>query len=288
MEKVNLNIVAKKISELEYFPVPNSIVFTLLKTIVDKNCTFEDVAAVIELDASLSFQILKIANSAYFGFKSKIKTIDKAIMLVGIEEVRNLALTLSLINQFKKIRLAKNFDFKRFWFHSLLCASCANMISKKNPIFEKETLYIMGLMHDLGRLIMAQIMPDQLNIILLKARNKKLLPWEIEKETGILHTEIGKALSSRWSLTKEISEILAYHHNPTDSSEFFRECAIIKVASQISKQLEIEDYGEVKIEPLDSKTLALAGVTYNDLNELLKKGKQLKEEASILTNILVN
>jgi len=285
---VNPDFIAQKINKLDFFPVPNSVIIALLKTIVEKKCTYEDIGSIVELDASLSFQILKIANSAYFGFKNEIRTIERAIMLIGTEEVRNLTLALSLVNQFKKIKLAKNFDFKRFWFHSLLCASCAKMIASQNPIFENDTLYVMGLLHDLGRLIMAQVMPDQLNIILLKAQNNKVHPWKIEKESGLLHTEIGKAIAKRWSLTKETAEVLVYHHNPTQSPRFCRECAVVKVASSICKQLEIDIYGEVEIEPLSSKVLALAGITYNDFDELIEQAKQLKDEVSILTEILVN
>ncbi len=272
---------------IEYLPVPNLVALNLLETVMRDECSFEDIGEIVEPDASLCSQILRLANSAYFGFRKEVSTLERAIMLIGVEEVRNLSLALCLINQFKKIPTARSFDLKLFWTHSLLSSFCAKKIAEKSEIFDKDLIYIMALLHDLGRLIMAMVVPEKFEAIALIQREKGTNFWDIEKEFKITHTSLGKIIAKRWNLPREIEESMEFHHEPSKSRKFFRECSVVHVANFISKKLEDSFYVNTELPLPESKILLLSGIDYEGLEKLLTETKELKEHAETLSDLLI-
>ncbi len=283
----HVNDLARKVHELKYFPVPNSIVLSLFRTITKKKCTFEDISSIVEPDASLCAQLLRVANSAYFGLRGKVNSIQKAVMLIGVDEVRNLSLAICLANQFKTGTLAKGFNLRQFWVHNLLSSFCAREVGRGKPFLDLDEVYLMGLLHDLGRLAMAQVMPDDFNLIEVKARKLNITPWEIERTHGVTHTVIGRILADRWSLSEEMSDVLEFHHEPTKSKKYSRECAIINIAAYVAKLVEAKDgAGPEPILP-DTKVFLLAGIELEKLNFFYEKTLKLREEVEMLADIIV-
>ncbi len=279
--------IAQKVHEIRYFPVPNSIVLSLFRTITQKNCTFDEISTIVEPDASLCAQLLRVANSAYFGFRGKVNTIEKAVMLIGVDEVRNLSLAICLVNQFRNVVLAKGFDIKRFWVHNLMTASCAQEICKDKQFLDKNELYLMGLLHDIGRLAMAQLMPDEFNYIEVKARRLGVHPWAVEQKLGMTHTEVGYLLASRWGLSDQMAQVLEFHHSPMLSKGFSRECAVVAVAAHIAKMVEASSgVGPEPVLP-DTKVFLLAGIELNQMDLFYEKAMNLKDEIDNLANIIV-
>ncbi|NPA94633.1 MAG: HDOD domain-containing protein [Thermodesulfobacteria bacterium] len=278
---------ARKVHELKYFPVPNRIVLSLFRTITKKKCTFEDISSIVEPDASLCAQLLRVANSAYFGLRRKVNSIEKAVMLIGVNEVRNLSLAICLANQFKVGSLAKGFDLRRFWIHNLLTSFCAKEIGKDKSFVDVDEVYLMGLLHDLGRMAMAEIFPEDFNLIEVKARKLGVGVWEIERTHGITHTIIGRILAERWALTPQLSDILAFHHEPIKSKKYSRECAVINVAAYIAKMVESNAQGSP--EPLlpDTKVLLLAGTELEMLDSYYEHANKLLDEVEVLADVIV-
>ncbi len=278
---------AQRVDEIKYFPVPNSIVLSLFRTITKKNCTFEDISSIVEPDASLCSQLLRVANSAYYGFKGKVNTIDKAVMLIGVDEVRNLSLAICLVNQFRTGILAKGFDLRRFWIHNLMTSFCAREIGKEQAIFDEDELYLMGLLHDLGRLAMAQLMPDEFNLIELRGRKKQAFPWIIEQEMGVTHTMIGRLLAHRWGLSPQIANVLEFHHDPPASGHFSRECAVVALAAYLAKKLEAEGGSGPEPKLPDTKVFLLAGIRLENLDSFYEKAADMQDEIEVLADIIV-
>ncbi len=278
---------AQRVDEIKYFPVPNSIVLSLFRTITKKNCTFEDISSIVEPDASLCAQLLRVANSAYYGFKGKVNSIDKAVMLIGVDEVRNLSLAICLVNQFRTGILAKGFDLRRFWIHNLVTSFSAREIGKDQSIFDEDELYLMGLLHDLGRLAMAQLMPDEFNLMELKARKRQVSVWEIEKELGLTHTLVGRLLADRWGLTSQLADVLEFHHDPSASKRFSRECAVVAIAAYMAKRLEAAN-GE-GLEPAlpDTKVFMLAGIKLENMELFYHRAQGILDEIEVLADIIV-
>ncbi len=278
---------AQKIHEIKYFPVPNNIVLNLFRTISSKDCTFNEISSIVEPDASLCAQLLRVANSAYFGFRGKVNTIEKAIMLIGVDEVRNLSLAISLANQFKSDVLAKSFDLKRFWIHNLMASFCAREIGTKVPYFDADELYLMGLLHDIGRLAMAQLLPDEFNMIHNASRKRCIHLWELEKQIGVTHTEIGRILADRWGLSEQMAEVLEFHHEPLNSKKFSRECSVIAIAAHLAKMVEAAGGDGLEPKLPDTKVFLLAGVEVQQMDLFYEKAIRLKDEIVALADIIV-
>ena len=278
---------SQKVLDIKYFPVPSSIILNLFRTIAEKNFTFEGITAIVEPDAALCAQLLKVANSAYFGLRGKVNTLEKAIMLIGVNEVRNLSLAICLVNQFHRVSLAKGFDLKRFWIHNLLTALSAKELAKDKPFLDPDELYLLGLLHDIGRLVMAQVMPEEFHLIHLNAKKLGVLPWDVERAKGLTHTFWGQRLAKRWGLTEKMAHILAYHHEPLRSGIFSRECATVNISAFIAKTLEAkaEQLPEPKMP--GQKILVLAGTNLDETDLLMGKIQESYDDVEALSDIVI-
>jgi len=278
---------SQKVLDIKYFPVPSSIILNLFRTIAEKNFTFEDITAIVEPDTALCAQLLKVANSAYFGLRGKVNTLEKAIMLIGVNEVRNLSLAICLVNQFHRVSLAKGFDLKRFWIHNLLTALSAKELAKDKPYLDPDELYLLGLLHDIGRLVMAQVMPEEFHLIHLNAKKLGVLPWDVERAKGLTHTFWGHMLAKRWTLTEKMAHILAYHHEPLRSGVFSRECAAIQVAAYVAKMIEAKEKQLPEPRVPGQKILLLAGINLEEMGILIEKIVELQDDIVALADVVI-
>jgi len=185
-------------------------------------------SAIVSLDPALSAGILKVANSAYYG-QEEVTSINRAIMVIGLEEFRRLATEVALIQQFKA---PKGFDINinDLWLHCIATARAANLIGEIFPYLSPEDLYTAGLLHDLGKLFMVTQFTDDV-VKINELRKKKQLSWyEAEKEYGINHTLIGKVVAETWGLPPLLTKVIANHHNPDTITSYFMFVAIVYIA----------------------------------------------------------
>ncbi len=276
-----------KIAELEYLPAPSPIVARLLASVTDKNTTFTDISATIKSDAALTSQLLKIANSAYYGFRRSIVDLERAVMVIGIKEVRNLCLAICLVNQFKPKLLPKGFSFYTFWTHNLLTSFCCKELAKDHEWIQDEDIYLMGLLHDLGRLATAATMPDRFDSIALLSRKKDMPISKAEEAYGLSHTEIGGWLAIKWDFSEKLKAALKYHHEPFSSTRYARECALVQIGAFIAKTLEETEKRGAKVDLPNPRVMALAGIDFDRLDMLTEKAEELKEEVCQIASVLV-
>ncbi len=274
-----------KIAELEYLPAPSPIVARLLASITEKNTTFQDIASIIESDAAVTSQLLKIANSAYYGCRNEIQDLNRAVMLIGIQEVRNLCLAICLVNQFRPQLLPEGFKLYTFWTHNLMTSFCCKEIARENQWLQEDESYLLGLLHDLGRLASAASMPGRFNSIVLMSK-KKDIPLSIAEEAlGLPHTEIGKWLAIKWGFPGKLKAVMRYHHDPLSSIRYSRECSVVLTAAYVAKLLEFPEKKEDLVKP-DPKIAALAGIGMNEIDSLAQKAEKIQEEVYQLASVL--
>ncbi len=277
--------VEQKIAELEYLPAPSPIVAKLLASINQKQTTFQDIAGIIESDAALTSQLLKMANSAYYGFRKEIRDLNRAIMLIGVREVRNLCLAICLVNQFKPQLLPTGFEVYTFWSHNLMTSFCCRELAIKNEWLQTDESYLMGLLHDLGRLASAASIPGRYNSAVSLSK-KKCIPLRVAEEiTGLSHTEIGKWLAIKWGFPSKLKAVMRYHHAPLSSNKYSRECSVVLIAAYTAKVLEANGNKE-EIDAPDPRIAALAGTSIKELDLLLEAGEKIREDVCQLASVL--
>jgi putative nucleotidyltransferase with HDIG domain len=224
--------------------LPNTF-YKLREAISDANCDFEDIAEIISMDPSLTLRLLKIVNSAFYGLRGEVETIPHAMGIVGTEQLMQLVLATTVVNQFKCI--PKDLvDMNYFWRHSVACGLSARAIREASGEHDGEVLFVAGLLHDIGRLVLCLKVPDQLKVVLKFAQQSGDRWHRAEaKYFGFDHGGVGGALLRAWGLPERLQEAVAHHHLPSSAKKFPIEAAIIHLADRISHQItfsETEDF----------------------------------------------
>ncbi len=228
--------------------LPN-IFFEISKVISDPRSSAIHVADVISKDTALAAKLLRMVNSAFYSFPSKIDTISRAVMIVGSKQLSTLALGTSVIKVFKAIP-AGLVDMKSFWEHSITCGISARMIASFKNIPNPERLFVAGLLHDIGRIVIYKQLPRQGKEILLRAQQIHCLLRNAELEIlGFDHTHIGGLLLKKWKLPLVLEQLIEFHHQPL-KSQYSLEASILFVADILANALQIGTSGEHLVPPL--------------------------------------
>ncbi|MCK5417517.1 MAG: HDOD domain-containing protein, partial [Desulfobacterales bacterium] len=198
---MDAQLILKKIDRIEDIPTLPTIVFELNKYLQDPDTSIKTVCDTIEKDQAITLKILKLVNSAFYGFKNKISDLRNAIVLLGYNSVRNAIVSLSIINTFSKRLALMDFDISQFWKHSLAVAVTSKNIAQLSKKESPDNCFVGGLLHDTGKVILAQYFPDLFEKVWITLQNEHLSFYEAEqKELPIDHTKIGAHLASKWQL----------------------------------------------------------------------------------------
>ena len=219
--------------------LPNTF-YKLREVVSNPNCDFDDIAEIISLDPSLTLRLLKIVNSAFYGFRGEVETIPHAMGIVGTEQLMQLVLATTVVGQFKNIpKDMVNMEY--FWKHSVACGLAARAINEVREANEGESIFVAGLLHDVGRLVMCLKVPDQLKIVLGFAKKSGDRWYKAEaKYFGFDHGGVGGALLRTWNLPKKLQEAVAHHHFPASAKNYPQEAAIVNLADRISHHIVLD------------------------------------------------
>ena len=228
-----------------------SVVFELNEVIANPMSSAEHIAEVVNRSPSLTALLLKIVNSSFYGFPSKIGKVSHAVTLIGIREISGLALGISILSLFKNI--PKNIiDMYSFLKHSLACGILSRVLAAHLNSNQTEQLFVSGLLHDLGRLILYIHFPKESLKMISRSRNRfKLLLKEETDYLGCDHTEVGKGFMKQWKLPLALENNVYYHHNPSEARQVVP-AAIVHLADIMVNSLGIGSSGERYVPPLDN------------------------------------
>ncbi len=198
---MNVNDYAKQANEI--FVLSDSFV-RIKELIDDESSTIDDIADVILLDPALAGTILKLANSSFFNYPGKIDTVSKAVLVLGITEVYNLVIAFFTSNAFNKLTAEQDY-LDDFWCKSVDCALIIKFIGVKLGIPNAERLFILGLLYNLGELVVQQISSDK--VIAASLLEKDELPWHKQSSVlGFTFGECSAELLKNWQLPFTIIE----------------------------------------------------------------------------------
>ncbi|MCJ7809545.1 MAG: HDOD domain-containing protein [Desulfobulbaceae bacterium] len=240
MKKTELR--AKIFSKIDELPTLPVVLPRLLNLMQSEKSDASDIAWVISHDPALTSKTLKVANSAYYGFSQEICSLDRAVPLLGLNMVRSLALSIGVIGSLPKGK-DKSFHFSRedLWIHSLAVATAVQELGRRTGKRKNnEHLFVVGLLHDIGKIVLDQFFSEAFSIALEEAWNRQDLSLHMAERNiiGMDHGEIGNMLLRRWKFPAIISDPISVHHqteisegiNPTD-------LALLRVADTLSREL---------------------------------------------------
>ena len=230
-------------------------IFILLNEILnDPTSSFSDIAKVISMDTSLAARILRIVNSSFYSFPSNVETVTHAISIIGTQQLHDLALATTILTKFQGVpEDLVNMD--GFWRHSLGCAVAARILAIQCRETNPERFYLCGILHDVGRLIIMENLPDQAREIIDRYQGEGGLMFDVEQQVlGFDHAEVGASLAKAWKLPLSYEEIIACHHKPSKARRYPVESAMVNLADIISKAMELGSSGDPFVPPLDEKS----------------------------------
>jgi HD-like signal output (HDOD) protein len=229
-----------------------SIVFELNEVIANPKSSAQQIADVVNRSPSLTALLLKIVNSSFFGFPAKISRVSHAVTLIGIKEISGLALGISILSIFKNIP-KKIIDMYSFLKHSLACGIISRILAAHKNLTQTEEMFVSGLLHDLGRLILYVYFPQEASNVLRRSRSRSNLLYQEENDyLGYNHAQVGEQLMSQWNLPRIFENNVVYHHQPLEAQQRIP-AAIVHLADIIANSLGIGSSGEKFVPPLESE-----------------------------------
>lgn len=280
-----LKIIVEVIQDIPTLP---SLVYRITLLMENPRTSALEVGETISRDQALTAKILKLVNSAYYGFPRKIKTISQAVVILGYNNIRNLVLTASVFDAVSKTNGSQFlFDRVKFWEHSLGCAAATKIITNKIGLKKTEESFISGLLHDLGKVVLYHFLEGETAEVLRVAGERDLLLIEAEQEVlGINHTHAGKLLADKWNLPRDITAGISCHHNPLTAGDNFRLCSIVHLADILSRCLDMGSGGDNKIPLLNEKSWEALNLSWDNMKHILSEIEAETEKAQAFLNLL--
>lgn len=251
------------------------ILSALNEAISDPESSASDIASIISRDPPTATKVLRLANSAYYGLRSKVNTINHAVTMLGFNIIRNLVLTATVFDISTKNNIAGLFDMEKFWRHSLGVAVAARIIARET--FPKavnlgDEFFICGLLHDLGKIILGEHVQKKFEEALLSSRDRSIPLFEAEGDViGCTHAQVGGVLAKRWSLSGGVIAAVGHHHIPLEApDEHVKYAAIAHLADIFTRAKQVGAGGGADPE-LDQPAWEVLELSNRKIPELLKE-----------------
>lgn len=227
-----------------------STVFKIMEITKNPDSTATDLKETIEVDPPLSAKVLRRANSAQYGINRSVTSIQEAIVFMGFNAVKELALSLKVGNVFKDEKVVNGYSKKALWQHSVGVALCAKSIYRREYLEKGETVYSAGLLHDIGLIVEDQYAHDNFKIITGKVLNDKISLVDAEKEVqGFDHCRIARDLTGSWKLPPDLVAAVTYHHEPLRVDPLYaKEAYTLFIADYLCSKYDVGYVGQVNLD----------------------------------------
>jgi len=256
--------VAAKFTKAITFP---DVVLQLDGMLNDGVSNTTDFALLISRDTALTATLLKFANSPLYGFSGQVATVDRAVSLIGMREIRDLVLSVAIKTTFDKVS-TETISLADFWRHSLCCALACRRIAELAHHSQREVLFTAGLLHDIGQFAMFDQIPDACSEVLLKSRHRSddVETFELEREIiGFDHNDVGLEIAKKWRFPEILQDCIEYHHLPEEAPQHHSESAIVHVGNAMAVMVEQDMDGFSNAPPISSEALAVIGLELDQL-----------------------
>ncbi len=266
---------------------PPLICLKILDLVESPESSAEEIGDVIVNDPNLTSRLLKLVNSAYYNFPSRIDTVSRAVAIVGTHELYSLVLAISAVNSFNKIS-SSLVNMDTFWRHSLFTGLLSRILAKKFNVLHPERFFIAGLLHDLGCLVLYKSAPDTARELLLIADGNEEIFYQAEVEQlGFSHADIGSVIMREWRMTETLQDAIRCHHRPHLSEIASLEACIVHVADVLANRSELGSFSETHSEDVyfDPAVWSILGIEEEELDVdglMGEAGLQFAETVSVM------
>ena len=266
----NLDLLVKDVQKLVSLP---DVYYRLESLIEHPSSTLEDFAKLLSAEPDICARLLSLANSAFYSFPASIESIDKAVQIIGIRQIRELVLATSIVRVFNQVPI-EIIDMRKFWEHSVTVGVFAKSVGQYCHQTQPERFYVAGLLHDIGRLLFYLKLPGLMHDLLLQREDNPRFLFELEFENlGYTHAEAGGLLLKKWRVPESIFEPVSFHHNPSGADDYANVAAAVHVADAWVNKMELGTSGERFELSIDERALSVLNIEAYELDEIWQLAK---------------
>ncbi len=227
----------KIIANVDKLPALPTSVGKVIEVANNLKASPQDLSNVIKVDPVLTAKVLKLINSAYFSLPDQVTNLNRAIILLGVNTIKNLAISTAVIGQFSKTK-HRRFDMDKYWKHCMAVAVMSKKFAEKLKVDRRmlEEYFIAGLLHDIGEIVIVELFPDKLDQILDKVAAGGTSEVAEREILGATHSEIGAALGRHWKISENLILVIEEHHDPSIAGDAAQIVAVVYAANIFCNQ----------------------------------------------------
>jgi putative nucleotidyltransferase with HDIG domain len=278
--------IEKLIANLGELPTLPVVIQKINALLSNPRTTAAEVGQAISTDQAIATKIIRLVNSALYGFPGRISTITHAIVILGFSTVKNVILTTTILSRFDLHKNVQGFDMMGLWKHSVAVGSIARLIAQEIGFRGKEEAFVGGLLHDLGKVVHALYLPESFLQVVNNAHEKHGLFYDSEMEIhGATHVDIGSWIAEKWNLPNDLAMVIAHHHTPTKAGNHMLLASIVHLADILARALEAGNPGDQSIPVVDLEAWSQLGLTEAQILRIFELSEGEIERASVFLQV---
>ena len=272
-------LICDRVNNLSTLP---DMIHKVVSLVQDEKTSATKLGDLISYDQAISTRLLKVANSAYYGFPREISTIQHAIILIGFEQVKSLSLGIAVFDVMKGADDTTSLMQDAFWKHSAGCSLAAKIICKKLGKPDGGVAFTASLLHDIGKIILANFFSREYKVVLEKVQEDGKSFVEIEEGVfGFTHADVGEWLCSRWKLPRSLASSVRYHHKVKEvDPDNLHITSVVHLADVICRRAGIGNSGNETIPPFQKAAQEELCIDEEQMDQMIA---ELKEEEEKVT-----
>lgn len=276
MGKVSLSVLVQAVEEL---PVLPTVVQRVIQLTEDPKSTAKDINNVLSQDQSLTAKVLRLANSAFYGFPRRISTITEATVILGFQTIKSIVMAATVSEMLKKPLPGYALEQGELWKHSQTSAIAARMLAREVKFPRFEVAYTASLLHDIGKLVLNAYLSETYQEVLERVESEHCAFTQAEEAVlGFNHAQVGARICEKWNLPAELVEAIAFHHEPEKATVTPKLVAITHIADFVSVSIGMGMGIDGFFYSISPEAVTLLGINEAQIDRLLAQ----------LTDILVD
>ena len=286
IEKDQLDRYVKRVNDLPTIP---SVLFKIWRLCESPNSTPSDLEKVISLDQALTSKIIRVANSPFYGRFSRVSNVKSAVVNIGFEAIKTIAIAASVTTVFKKRKkIGRYFSLKDFWKHSIGVGVAAKAFAEKIDGVNEENCFCAGILHDIGKFVENLLFPEEFAKVLSLSARSDVSISEAETEVfGVDHSFFGELFARHWNFSDELKNVIAGHHKSIGDMEelYVIETGVIKVANSVIREMQFGFPGDFHKAGLDDEVVKLFDIQEGFMESFTEELSARLKEAVELINL---
>ena len=276
---MNAKEIDRIVSSLDKIPTLPVIYSKLGKLLQSPDATIAAVSNIISEDQVIAAKVLKFVNSAFYGFPQRVGSLQRAIVILGFNTIKNLVFATSVFDMFRGMDTGGAFDKKNFWKHCIGCAVASRVLAEAADLRNPDEIFTGGLLHDIGKLVTAVHFPEKYSAVVNDVQAAGIPMVDAERKLfGYDHCQVGSSLAVQWRFPLDTAQMIGSHHLGDGAAPTRKDIAAVYLGNILAMALGLGSSGERKLAVVNPRAWELLGLSLSSLELVMEKIVKLYRE----------